>query len=143
MTHETNQWIYKNNPFLESDVGDFIGFVYLITEISTGRKYIGKKIFYNKVVKPPLKGKSRRRISRKFSDWQTYYSSSDEIKDIVAGQGDADYKREILRLCMSKAEMSYFETKEIFSRDALLKDEYINKWVSSRIQKNQLKSVIV
>lgn len=142
MTYE-NPWIYKNKPFLETDVGDYIGFVYLITEISTGRKYIGKKIFFNKISKPPLKGKTRRRIAKKYSDWQTYYSSSDEIKAIVAEHGSSDYKREIIRLCSSKAEMAYFETKEIFARDALLKEEYINKWVSSRIQRNQLRSVIV
>lgn len=137
-----NPWLYNNTPFLEDDIGESVGFIYLITEIPTNRKYIGKKIFFNRVVKPPLKGKKKRRISKKFSDWETYYGSSEDLKQAVDHNGMNLYKREILYLCSSKSEMSYLETKEIFLRDALLTQEYFNSWVSSRINSNQLKSMI-
>lgn len=136
-----DQWMYEGKIFTEEDVGDFIGFVYKITEVTTNRYYIGKKIFFNKVVKPPLKGKKRRRISKKWSNWQEYYGSGPEIKKLVELNGKHLYKREILRLCSSKSEMSYFETKLIFETDALLSDKSINEWVTCRITKSQLNAV--
>lgn len=136
------QWTYEGKPFTEADIDDYVGFVYLITEIPTGKKYVGKKIFYNKVSKPPLKGKSRRRITKKSSDWETYFGSNEELKKAVDENGPNMYKREILHLCRSKAEMGYLESKEIFLRDALLKEDYFNSWVSARIQRNQLKSLL-
>lgn len=136
-----NKWLYQNKEFEESDIGEYEGFVYLITDLSSDKKYIGKKIFYTKVVKPPLKGKKRRRISRKFSDWESYYGSSDEVKGLVAEHGVERFKREIIQLCRSKSEMSYFETKEIFVRDVLIRPDYYNSWVSCRIQRNTLKAL--
>ncbi len=138
MTYE-NAWLYNNTPFLEEDVGEHIGFVYLITEIATERMYIGKKIFFNRVSKPPLKGKKKRRISKKFSDWQSYYGSSDSLSQAVDSNGFLLYKREIIHLCSSKSQMSYLESKEIFLRDALLTDKYFNSWISCRIRKEQLR----
>lgn len=140
MTYQ-NKWTYEGKEFEESDIGEYEGFVYLITELSTGKKYVGKKIFFNKVSKPPLKGKKRRRISKKFSDWETYYGSSDIMKEAIDKNGVFDYKREIIRLCKSKSEMSYIESKEIFVRDALIKDDYYNNWISCRIQRNTLKGL--
>lgn len=134
-------WFYGQDVFTEEHVGNYIGFVYLITELSTGRLYIGKKIFKNKKAKKPLKGKTKRRISQVASDWENYFGSNDELKKAVDLNGKDNYKREILYLCRSKSEMSYWETKEIFARDALLRPEYFNSWVSARIQRNTLKEV--
>lgn len=134
-------WFYGQDVFTEEHIGNNIGFVYLITELSTGRLYVGKKIFHNKKVKKPLKGKKNRRISKIASDWEDYYGSSDDLKNAVEINGKDNYKREILHLCKSKSEMSYWETKEIFSRDALLRPEYYNNWVSTRIQRNTLKDL--
>lgn len=136
-----NKWLHQGKEFEEADIGEYEGFVYLITEIHTGKKYIGKKIFFNKVSKPPLKGKKRRRISKKFSDWETYYGSSDSMKEAIDSNGIAAYKREIIRLCKSKSEMSYVESKEIFVRDALINTDYYNNWISCRIQRNTLKGL--
>lgn len=136
-----NPWLYNDEPFLEEHIGDHIGFVYLITEKETGKKYIGKKILFNKVSKPPLKGKKKRRISVKYSDWQTYYGSSKELCDLVEAQGKDSFTRVILHLCKSKGEMSYRESEEIFKRNALLSPEYWNSWISCRIQANTLKGV--
>lgn len=136
-------WVYNRKVFTEEDIEDNIGFIYLITELDTQKQYIGKKIFFNKVSKKPLKGKTRRRISKKQSDWQDYYGSNEELKLLVAQKGKDNYRREILRLCKSKSSMGYWETYEIFTRHALLKpDDYFNSWVSTRINRNQMKVMI-
>lgn len=136
-------WIYKDLPFTENDVGKYVGFVYLITDLDTGKKYIGQKIFFNKVSKPPLKGKKNRRISKKPSDWETYFGSNDILKEQVSERGAERFHREILRLCAAKSEMNYWETYEIFNRHALIGDEYYNAWVSARINKNQIKAMSI
>lgn len=138
MINYDNPWIYDDKPFGEDSVGDYIGFVYEITERSTGRKYLGKKIFHNKVAKPPLKGKTKRRISTKPSNWMAYYGSGPAIQAAVEAQGPAAFERKILRLCKSKSEMGYWEAKLIFQFDAILRDDYFNDWVSARVQRNQL-----
>lgn len=135
-------WIYENEEFTEDKIGEYVGFVYLITEIETKKQYIGQKVFFNKVSKPPLKGKKNRRRSRKQSDWQQYWGSNEELRALVDSIGTDKFQREILRLCSSKAELNYFEAREIFVRDALLQpDKFFNNWCSTRIQRNQLKSL--
>lgn len=134
-------WEYNGSIFEEEMIGNHIGFVYLIVEKDTNKKYVGQKIFFNKVAKKPLKGKKNRRISKKPSDWMDYYGSNEELKLRVEEQGSENYHREIIRLCKSKAEMNYHELHEIIVRGALLTDDYYNAWVSCRINKNQLKSI--
>jgi len=136
-------WVYKNVLFTEEMIDDYVGFIYLITEKDTLRQYIGQKVFFNKIAKKPLKGKKNRRISKKQSDWMDYYGSSDELKNQVDLKGKENYIREIIRLCSSKSEMNYWEAYEIFNRHALLQPEkFYNSWVSSRINRNQVKRMI-
>ena len=132
-------WTYKNKEFKDIPQ-DYIGFVYLITNKTSGRKYIGKKIFWNSVKKAPLKGKKRRRISKKESNWQVYYGSNDLLKEEVEENKD-NYTREILHLCKNKSEMSYLETKEIIIRDALLTEDYYNGWLSVKVHHIGLKDL--
>lgn len=132
-----NPWIYNGKPFVEQQIGEYTGFVYLITG-PDGKMYVGKKIFYVKVAKPPLKGQKRRRISKKFSNWQDYYGSNELLKQQIDQGDSSQYKREILHLCVSKAHMGYLEAKEIFARDVLLDDRYWNNWVSARITRQHL-----
>lgn len=136
-------WEYKGNPFLLEDSVGYIGFVYLITDISNGMRYIGRKVFNNKKAKPPLKGKTKRRISTVDSNWQSYFGSGPEIKAAVEAKGKDNFKREILFLCHGKAEMGYLESREIFIRDAIIRDDYYNSWVSARVNRNQLQKYIL
>lgn len=136
-------WYYNNQEFDENLIANHVGFIYLITELSTGKKYIGQKVFYNKVAKKPLKGKKNRRINTKESDWRDYYGSNEELLLAVQKNGVENYKREILRLCSSKSEMNYWETWEIYNRHALLRDDYFNNWVSCRVNRNQLRKAII
>ena len=136
-----NPWYYNEKPFESEDIPETaIGFVYLIT-LPDDRKYIGRKGFYSTIRKPPLKGKTRKRKVVKESDWKNYFGSSDEMKELLLTNGPNGFRREILRLCSSKSELSYFETKEIFVRDALLKDDYINKWLTAQINGSNLKNI--
>lgn len=128
-------WFFHNKEFTEDDIGDAIGFVYCITNLTNNRKYIGKKLF-TKAGRKQVKGKIKK--VRKVSDWLLYYGSNDELKKDVASLGADKFKREILYLCKSRSECSYLETAEIFMRDALLKEEYYNSWVTCKIHKSHV-----
>jgi len=127
-------WYLNDNVFTENDIpDDVLGFVYCITNLKTSRKYIGKKIFFNTIKRPPLKGKKRKRITKVNSDWQKYYGSNEVLKEELLVGDESDYKREILYLCKNKTEMAYLETKEQFNRGVLLSDDYYNSWISAKI----------
>lgn len=131
MTKQSD-WSYNGLPFTEEDVGNSYGFVYEIVNLTNNRRYIGKK-FFTKAGTRQIKGKKKKvRLS---SGWENYWSSSDELKEDVKKLGDENFTRTILYLCKSRSECSYRETKEIFIRDALLTDDYYNKWVSCKIHK--------
>ena len=127
-------WFYNNEVFTDS--GDYYGFVYLIENLANGRKYIGKKLFIftkTKVVK------GKRKKIKSPSDWQTYWSSSDELKSDVAKLGEQNFRRTILHLCKNKGTCNYLEAREQFERRVLETNEYYNGWISCKIGKNQVK----
>jgi hypothetical protein len=126
------QWTYQGN-IVEEIPEDKIGFVYLITNITTGQKYIGKKLAQFKRTRPPLKGKTRKRKSTVESDWREYWGSSERLQTDVATLGPDKFTREILYYCTSKAEMSYIEAREQFDRRVLESDEYYNGIINCRI----------
>jgi hypothetical protein len=130
-------WYYNGVPF--EDDGTHLGFVYLIENLITGRKYIGRK-YFSKAGYKQVNGK-RKKI-RKTSDWQTYYGSNDTLKREVAELGVHNYRRTILYLCKSKSECAYWETYEILKRHALLDESYYNDWVTAKIRKDHLKNIV-
>ena len=87
-----NPWYYKGTAFTSDDIGDFFGYVYRITNIQSGRQYIGRKYFYQK--RKPKGGK--RRITSE-SDWKRYYGSSDELKRDLKQIGKDKFRRENLK----------------------------------------------
>ena len=102
-----NPWIYEGSPFTSDDIGDYYGFVYCITNTSTGQKYIGRKYFVQK--RKPKGGK--RRVTSE-SDWKKYYGSSDELKRDIKENGRDTFKREILSLHTTLGKVNYEETKQ-------------------------------
>ena len=134
-------WIYEGNEFTSDMIDDNFGFVYEITDLDNGKKYIGKKWFWNTRKRPPLKGKTRKRIVRSESDWQDYFGSSDEVKSLVEESGRERFSREILRLCKTKGECTYFEAKLQFENDVLLKDEYYNEFIGCKIHSRHVSSL--
>jgi hypothetical protein len=131
-------WQYNNNDFTEDLVGENYGFVYLITNLVTNRKYIGKKLFYFSKTKQ-VKGKKKK--YKASSDWQTYYGSNEELKKDVETHGAENFKRQITHLCESKGECSYLEAKEQFISDALISDDYYNTWIMVRVRKSHIQKL--
>ena len=148
-TSSTN-WYYNETELVVSDIPESaIGFVYEITELSTGMKYIGKKMLYSHkysvkttIIKSgPNKGQKKKNKTkiRIWSDWLDYYGSSVELKELVAKTGAENYRREIIRFCDSKSSLSYFEAKRQFETDCLYKPtEYYNAWISVRTRRDHL-----
>jgi len=127
-------WIYNGKEITEIPE-NYIGFVYEI--IINDLHYIGRKIFYS-TTRKIIKNHTRRKKVVKESDWRNYYGSSEFIKSLVLTHGKENVTRIMLRLCKSKSEMAYFEAKTIFERDALLKDNYINRWITCQINAKNL-----
>ena len=134
-------WLYEGKEFTSEMIGDYIGFVYIITIKSTGKKYLGKKLFTSTRRLAPLKGKTRKRKVVKESDWKDYFGSSDEVKLLVETNGRESFHREIIHLCNSKGIMSYLETKEQFDREVLLSDEYYNGIINCKIHRTHVKGL--
>ncbi len=130
-------WLYEDKEFTE--VEDYYGFIYLIENLVNGKKYIGRK-FLTKAGYKTVKGK-RKKI-RVESDWRDYYGSSNSLKEDIDVYGKDSFRRTILRLCKSRGECNYFETKYIFDNDAILDPKYYNSWVSCKIQASHVKALL-
>jgi len=128
----SNNWTYEENE-ITSISEDIVGFVYLITNTTNGRMYIGKKLVQFKRSRPPLKGRRNKRRYKVNSDWQEYYGSSDNLIIDIKRLGKDNFKREILFYCKSKAELSYIEAREQFARKVLESDDYYNGHIRVRI----------
>lgn len=131
-------WYYENN-LIETLPEDCVGFVYIITNIQTGRKYIGKKLAKfskttYKTVKLKNGTKKKKRIRGKIdSDWRDYYGSSPELTQDVEALGKDQFHRHILFYCKSKSECSYVEAREQFSRRVLESNDYYNGHIQVRV----------
>ncbi len=135
-------WFYKGEVFTSEMIEDYVGFVYLITDKSNNKKYVGKKLLTSKRKLAPLKGKTRKRTVVKETDWQKYYGSSEEVKLMVEEKGADNFHREILYLCMSKGQLGYLEAKYQFEHDVLLRDDYYNGIIQCKIHRNHVRSLI-
>ena len=113
MSYE-NPWTFLERTFNSSDVGDYFGFVYLITNKSNQRQYIGRKYFWS--FRTP-KGKKRK--VKQESDWKKYYGSCPELKEDVKEFGKENFKREILSLHETKGKTNYEETRQLFVNNVL------------------------
>ena len=131
-------WLYQNTP-VETLPDTCVGFVYLITNNLSGRKYIGKKLAKfskttYKVVKQKNGIKKRKKIHSKIdSDWQEYYGSSSELSADIEKLGTNNFTREILFYCNSKSECSYIEAREQFNRQVLESADYYNGHIQVRV----------
>jgi len=132
------QWMYQNT-LIDELPEDCIGFVYLITNLVSGRKYIGKKLAKfskttYKTVKLKNGTKKKKKIRSKIdSDWRDYYGSNDQLNKDVLTLGKENFSREILFYCKSKAECSYIEAREQFTRKVLESTDYYNGQISVRV----------
>ena len=131
-------WYYNDKEYNDQPE-DCQGFVYLITELDTGKKYIGKKNFWRPKTLPKNSKRNRRVKTRVPSDWQSYYGSNKELQLLIEQRGADNYKREILKFCSTKGEMSYYEAKLQFDNDVLLSDDYYNEVIGCRIHSKHIR----
>lgn len=137
------EWTYQG-AIVDTLPDDCVGFVYIITNITNDRKYVGKKLAkFSKIsiktvtLKNGTKKKKKIR-SKVDSDWRTYYGSSDNLNKDVALLGEDNFAREILHYCNAKAVCSYLEAKEQFDRKVLESLDYYNGIISIKIHKNHI-----
>lgn len=139
-------WLYENT-IIEELPEDCVGFVYLITNNISGRKYIGKKLAKfkkttYKMVKLKNGTKKKKKIRSKIdSDWQEYYGSSIELTNDIQALGAENFTREILYYCKSKAECSYIEAREQFARKVLESNDYYNGHIQVRVHGSHIRKL--
>lgn len=131
-------WTFQNQ-LVDQLPEDCVGFVYLITNTTNGRMYIGKKLAkFSKTTQKTVKlkngNKKKKKIRTKVdSDWRDYYGSSPELTKDVEQLGTDKFQREILYYCKSKAECSYIEAREQFTRKVLESQDYYNGHIQVRV----------
>ncbi len=128
-------WYFNGQEFDEVDK-KYEGFVYLITNIENGMKYIGKKHFWER-----RKNAKTGRRQTKESDWRKYFGSCDQLKEDVKSLGENKFKREILYLCPHKKSMSYYETYEQFKRNVLLDEAYYNTNIEGKFYSSEVERI--
>ena len=137
-------WYYQDHV-IEALPEDCVGFVYMITNLTNNRRYIGKKLakfsrVTYRVVKLKNGTKKKKRIRSKVdSDWRDYYGSSDELLRDIAQLGTDNFHRQILFYCNSKAEMSYIEAREQFTHRVLESDDYYNGQIAVRVHGSHIR----
>jgi len=127
--YEQNPWLYKGKPFTTDDIGDLFGFVYRITNLSTGKQYIGRKYFWQK--RKPKGGK--RRVTSE-SDWKRYFGSSEELKRDIEDLGRENFRREIISVHTTLGRTNYEETRQLFLNNVLTESvDGLPKYYNSNI----------
>lgn len=130
---DIGHWDYP----LEFDTKEWFGFIYRIVDTETNQEYIGKKQFWSRLRKPPLKGKKRKRIVFKESNWKEYTSSSSHINDQITARGKDKFLFFIESLHKSKAALHYCEVETQINEDVMrakLPDgnrKYYNKMIAN------------
>jgi hypothetical protein len=136
-------WYYRKK-IVELLPDNCVGFVYLITNTLSDKKYIGKKLAkFKKTTYRTVTLKNGTKKKKKIkgsidSDWKIYYGSNQALLEDVKELGEENFRREILFYCQSKAECSYIEAREQFKKKVLESDDYYNGHIQVRVHKNHI-----
>lgn len=114
------EWLYNNEP-VTSIPENVYGFVYRITNMTTGKMYIGRKYFYS-----VRKQKNHKRKVKSESDWKEYYGSCKQLLDDIESIGKEHFRRDILFFGKTKGEVNYAETAYQFKEDVLSRTDSNN-----------------
>ena len=131
-------WLYNGKEISDEEIEGYSSFVYRITNLETGKKYIGKKILKS-VRRKKVKGKTRRKKVISESDWKSYFGSNKLLQEDVERLGQDRFLREILRLCKTRGTASYWEAYEIMVNQAIISDEYYNESLQCRVHRSHVK----
>lgn len=132
-------WTYQNNE-LHAIPDNAYGFVYCITNRQTGRRYVGKKLFYS-AKRKQVKGRKKR--FKVESDWQDYWGSNKVLLADIQELGTEHFQRDILQICATKGECSYWESKYQFEWDVLrFPEQFYNEWIMCKIHRNHLEKTL-
>ena len=137
-------WVYKGEVFNDSKIPEgALGFIYEMEAIIDGKavRYVGKKNFYSTTKKKfgvkalaNMEDKRARKYTIQVkTNYQNYYSSNIVLQD--AHKAGVIIKRFMVRICFSKTELTYHETKFQFVREVLEKEEYLNANILGRFYK--------
>jgi len=135
---ESTGWVYQGVHITEPPEGA-VGFIYRISDTITGKKYIGKKLFQFKRTKT-VSGKKKKVTIE--SDWKSYYGSNKVLLEDVKIHGESRFTREIIKMCYSKTECNYEETRSIIEARALFTNEYYNDWVTFKVTRKHIESAL-
>lgn len=131
-------WLYNGKEISDEEIEGYSSFVYRITNLETGKKYIGKKILKS-FRRKKVKGKTRRKKVISESDWKSYFGSNKLLQEDVERLGQDRFLREILRLCKTRGTASYWEAYEIMVNQAIISDEYYNESLQCRVHRSHVK----
>lgn len=132
-------WYYEGKEIGDDDIKGYTGFVYLITNTLTGKRYIGKKTF-EFTRRKKLKGRAKKTVVRVESDWRDYYGSNGALLSDVLEHGPEHFTREILRLCKTKGSANYYEMKYQILNEVLETDGWYNDQIRARVHRSHIKS---
>ena len=127
---DLGHWLFESN--VDEDT---YGFIYEITNTFSGKKYIGRKQMFRKMMRPPLKGRKNRRKKLVESDWRVYTGSCAELNEDIELLGKDRFEFRIIKLCNSKWELAYEEAKLQFDLGVLLTNKYYNGIINCRVGK--------
>ena len=130
-------WFYQGKPLLQPPEG-MHSFVYMITNLDSDKKYIGKKSLYS-TKSESIAGRKNKRRTVKESNWKTYWGSCVPLKEDLKRLGKEKFHREILDFCPTKAWATYKEAMYQFKHDVLLSDDWYNGWIDCTINQSNLK----
>ena len=131
-------WIYDGREITDEDLDGYKCFVYCITNLVDGRKYIGKKRLQF-MSRKKVRGHKRKTRHYRQSDWRTYWGSSTELQSDISRLGTEAFSREIIRLCRTLSESNYYELREQMVNDVLFHpDKYYNSYIGTRVSRKQL-----
>ena len=133
-------WLYNDRPVDESELENYVGFVYIIENKTDNRMYIGKKLFKFKRTKK-VKGRNKKVLID--SDWKKYWGSNKNLKEDVLELGEDKFERKILCLCKSKGEMNYYESKYQFDLCVLESDRFYNEWIIVKVHRSHINKLTV
>jgi len=132
-------WLYNGKEISDDEIEGYVSFVYIITNLTDNKRYIGKKNF-TKVRSKKVKGKTRKKKVKSESDWREYYGSNLTLLGDVDKLGREKFEREIVKLCKSKGTANYWEAKLQMQHEVLENpDKFYNEWIMVKVHRSHIK----